>query len=510
MPDPTPTATRTSQGDDSLFQTLIATAVDGIIVIDERGVIQTYNGACERLFQYRPEEVIGQNVKILMPAPYREEHDGYIDRYKTTSEPRIIGIGREVQGQRKDGTVFPMYLSVGEGKYKGKRIFVGIIHDLTAVRRDQRAHEEQATYLATIVQSSDDAILAKTLDGIITSWNLAAERMFGYTAAEAIGQPITMLFPAELVQEEQEILSRLRARQSLERLETVRVRKDGSRIEVSVTVSPMYDSTGAIIGGSTIVRDITERKATEARLQSLRNELSHVARMTEMSQVSAAIAHELNQPLTAVLNYTNVAKRLIASQDPAQTAKAYEAVSKAGDQAVRAGQIIRRLRDFVEKRESNRAVENINAIAEDAIALGLIGAKAASVKTQTKFAVQTPPVFVDRVQIQQVMVNLLRNAVDAMLESSRRELTISTVAVDGTAVEVAVADTGPGIPDEVADRLFKPFVTTKSGGMGIGLAISQSIIESHGGRLWMVPNKDGGTVFRFTLPAAGTAEQANG
>ncbi|HEY0281310.1 MAG TPA: ATP-binding protein, partial [Rhizomicrobium sp.] len=230
------------------------------------------------------------------------------------------------------------------------------------------------------------------------------------------------------------------------------------------------------------------------------DELNHVARVTEMGQFSAALAHELNQPLAAIMNYMNVAKRLLAM--PGSEAKTQEALAKAGEQAQRAGQIIRRLRDFVEKRDGKRTAENINAIAEDAIALGLVGAKAADIKVRTAFAPHSPPVLVDRVQIQQVLVNLLRNASEAMAGLPRRELTITTADIDGKAVDVAVADTGPGIPDEVAKQLFKPFVTTKPGGMGIGLAISQSIIEAHGGHLRMTPNSGGGTVFRFRLPAA--------
>jgi two-component system sensor kinase FixL len=200
----------------------------------------------------------------------------------------------------------------------------------------------------------------------------------------------------------------------------------------------------------------------------------------------------------------NVAKRLLASPDT--KAKAQEALEKAGEQAQRAGQIIRRLRDFVEKRDSKRTEENINAIAEDAIALGLVGAKAIDIKVRTEFAPDSPPVLVDRVQIQQVMVNLLRNASEAMAGLPKRELTITTACIDGGAVEVAVADTGPGIPDEVASRLFRPFVTTKPTGMGVGLAISQSIVEAHGGRLRMTPNRGGGTIFRFDLPAAPATE----
>ncbi|MBU6297884.1 MAG: PAS domain S-box protein [Alphaproteobacteria bacterium] len=495
-----------AQSDDTLFQTLIATAVDGIMVIDELGIVQVYNKACERLFQYRADEVIGQNVKMLMPAPYREQHDGYLEHYRTSGEARIIGVGREARGQRKDGSEFPLYLSVGQGALDGKRIFVGVVHDLTQLKSEAAAREQERNFLASIVESSNDAIISKTLDGTITSWNAAAEYIFGYTAKEMIGQPISTLFPPDMIDEETFILAKLAKGESIEHYETVRRRKGGAHIDISLTVSPLYDAGGKIIGASKTARDITERKTAEARLQMLQNELTHVARLTEMGQFSAALAHELNQPLTAMLNYVNVAKRLLVSQNPDAPAKTYETIAKAGQQAQRAGQIIRRMRDFVEKRDSKRTIEDINKIAADAIALGLVGAKIANIKMHTTFADRAPAVLVDKVQIQQVLVNLLRNAAEAMAESPKRELTVTTRNIDDTAVEVAVADTGPGIPEDLAKRLFEPFVTTKAGGMGIGLAISQSIVEAHGGQLRMAPNKNGGAIFHFRLPAAPTME----
>jgi two-component system, LuxR family, sensor kinase FixL len=366
--------------EDSLFRALIKTAVDGIMVIDEVGTLQVYNDACVRLFQYGEGEVLGQNVKMLMPTPYRAEHDGYIQRYKETGEARIVGIGREVRGERKDGTTFPMYLSVGEGQLYGKRVFVGIVHDL----------------------------------------------------------------------------------------------------------SSLYH----------------ERENYEARLLSLREELVHVARVSELGQVSAGIAHELNQPLAAMLNYSNAAKRLAASGDPTAIGKVQAVVGKVAEQAERAGQIIRRMRDFVEKRDTQRAIESILTIAEDAMALGLIGAKSANIQMRFLPEPDLPLVVVDRVQIQQVLVNLLRNAVEAMAQSSQRDLTLSVTRLGADKIEVSVADTGPGISDVIADRLFMPFVTTKAHGMGIGLAISKSIIEAHGGELTAGSNPGGGTIFRFTLPVA--------
>jgi two-component system, LuxR family, sensor kinase FixL len=363
---------------DALFQTLIATAVDGIMVIDEMGTVQVYNGACERLFLYSSDDVIGKNVSMLMPAPYRREHDGYLARYKKTGERRIIGIGREVAGRRKDGTTFPMYLSVGEGTYKGKRIFVGVIHDITAANR------------------------------------------------------------------------------------------------------------------------------AEARIIELQSELVHVTRLTAMGQISSALAHELNQPLTATLNYLNAARRTTGSDLSAQAVKTGELLDKATRQIERAGHIIRRLRAFVEKRESARSVENVNTLAKDAIALGLVGTAHIGVTVSTKLEADLPRVLVDRVQIQQVLINLLRNAVEAMQESPTRTLDVATLVSEDKDIVVSVADSGPGVPPEIAEKMFQPFVTSKPGGMGVGLAISRSIVEAHGGRLWMTPNKNGGVAFCFTLPAQGT------
>lgn len=368
---------------DSLFGALIKTAVDGIMVIDESGLVQVYNQACENLFQYRQDEVLGRNVKMLMPQPYRENHDHYLEHYRTTGEARILGIGREVAGQRKDGTTFPMYLSVGEGLIAGKRLFVGIVHDLSALFR--------------------------------------------------------------------------------------------------------------------------ERESYEARLLNLREELVHVARVSEMGQVSAGIAHELNQPLAAMLNYSNAAKRLTASNAPDAMAKVQTVIAKIAEQAERAGQIVRRMRDFLEKRAGSHRVEDIVTIAEDAMALGLIGAKIPAVAIHFLTAPDLPPVLADRVQIQQVLVNLLVNAVEAMAASPQRELTLAVARHDPGFVEVIVTDSGPGIDPAIAERLFIPFVTTKPHGMGIGLAISKSIIEAHGGAMTAGANPTGGAQFRFTIPVAPAA-----
>lgn len=365
--------------EDSLFQALLSTAVDGIIVIDSHGIISLYSASAQKLFGYAPEEVLGRNVNMLMPSPYREEHDGYLENYAHTGRKKIIGIGREVVGRRRDGTTFPMYLSVGESVLNGSRIFVGIVHDLTS------------------------------------------------------------------------------------------------------------------------------RTITAQRVQDLQGELLHASRLSAMGQMTAALAHELNQPLSAILNYINAARRTLSNINDPAAGRVLDLVDKAVTQTARAGQIIRQLRDFVEKRESSRAPANINLVIEEALLLASISSADPNVKVIIAFEPNLPPVMIDKVQVQQVIVNLARNAIEAMQAVTERKLRLAT-ALEPEGVTITVSDSGPGLAPEVADRLFHPFVSTKEKGMGIGLSICQSIIEAHGGRISAGQGALGGADFRIVLPLASEAE----
>ena len=484
----------------ALFDVLASTAVDGIIVIDKSAKILFFNQACVKLFQYAPDDVLGKNVRVLMPEPYRKEHDEYVARYQKTHEAHIIGIGREVRGQRKDGSVFPMYLSVGEGHFDGATVYVGIVHDLTAMRAEEERREASDRHLAEIVASSDDIILSKTLGGIVTSWNAAAERIFGYSAEEILGQPITLIIPQELHAEEDEILRRVAAGESITHYETVRRGKSGEDIQVSLSVSPLRDSNGRIVGVSKIARDVTAKKAAEAQSDMLQAELAHISRVNAIGQLSSALAHELNQPLTAIMNYVGAAKRRLKANGGGETEKASALLDRALEQTERAGKIIHRLRGFLERREPNRAEEDINEIVQEAVALGFVGAAQENVALKLDLEPDLPLVLIDRIQIEQVLVNLIRNAGEAMRGEETKSLSVSTYLAGKKNMEIAVADTGPGIPEDVAAQLFQPFVTTKETGMGVGLSICRTIVEAHGGRIWMTPNPEGGTIFKFQLP----------
>jgi two-component system, LuxR family, sensor kinase FixL len=372
---------RNLQAREAHLRSILDTVPDATVVIDEHGIMQSFNLAAERLFGYTEAQVVGRNVSILMPSPYREEHDAYIARYLTTGEKRIIGIDRVVAGQRKDGSTFPMKLAVGEMHSGDRRFFTGFI------------------------------------------------------------------------------------------------------------------------------RDLTERQDTEHRLQELQGELARLSRLTAMGEMASTLAHEMNQPLSAISNYLQGCRRLLEGIGHPNAAKAKDALSETTKQTLRAGQIIRQLREFVARGETDKRPENLNKLIEETSALALMGAKELGVKTVFRYDNRVGTVLVDKTQIQQVLHNLMRNAIEAMQDSPRKELIVETKRADGGLVEVSIADTGSGLDSDVAERLFQPFVTSKATGMGVGLSISKRIIEAHDGDIEAAPNPQGGTVFRFTLQEGAAAAE---
>jgi two-component system sensor kinase FixL len=255
------------------------------------------------------------------------------------------------------------------------------------------------------------------------------------------------------------------------------------------------------------IHDITERQQVELRLQDLQAELAHVGRISGMVSLASSLAHELNQPLTAVANYCETARDLLAAPtDDGTIETVREALDKAAKEAVRAGQIVRRLRNFIGNGATERQVESLTRLITEANALALVGSKEHGIEVHVELDPDADLVFVDRVQIQQVLTNLITNAIDAMIEREVRSLTIRTAAGPEDLVTLSIEDTGSGISEAVAPRLFQPFVTSKKTGMGIGLSICRTIVEAHGGRIWCEPRAGGGTAFHFTLPAGGGHE----
>ncbi len=350
--------------------------------------------------------------------------------------------------------------------------------------------------LASIVEDSQDAIIGKDLTGRITSWNRAAEQMFGYPAQEIVDQPVLLLFPERLRSEEAMIINRLRKGEHIDHYETQRLHKDGREIEVALTVSPIRAAGGEVVGASKILRDITEAKLMRRELEALRGELSHVSRLNDMGQMATALAHELNQPLAAISMYVAGVLRLL---DRGDVENAKVGCVKAADQVERAGGIIRRLRDFVAKREATRRREDLRDVIHEAAGLALLERE--GVDLTVRIADDARHAVIDRVQIQQVLMNLIRNALEAMAQEPARRIAVSARRGDPERVEIEVADSGPGLAPEVLERLFQPFTTTKSEGMGVGLSLCRTIVETEGGHIAGGNGETGGAWFRFTVPA---------
>lgn len=356
------------------LQSILDTVPDATVVIDANGIMQSFNTSAVRQFGYSVEEATGQNVSMLMPTPYREQHDGYLTRYLTTGEKRIIGIDRVVVGRRKDGSTFPMKLAVGQMRVGGRTYFTGFI------------------------------------------------------------------------------------------------------------------------------RDLTEREESQAKLDQARNELTRLARVNELGEMASTLAHELNQPLSAIANYVQGCRRMLERLDDEIASRMRGALEETAKQALRAGDIIRHLREFVTRGDTEKGPEDLKKLIEEAGALALVGSRERGIKSVFEYGLEDTVVIADRVQIQQVLINLMRNAMEAMRDSKVRVLTVTTRPAGDDRLQVEVADTGPGIAEDIAPQLFQPFVTSKPNGMGVGLSISRRIIESHGGELTVRRNEAGGATFTFTLP----------
>jgi two-component system sensor kinase FixL len=371
---------------------------------------------------------------------------------------------------------------------------------------------ERAAYLQSVLDTVPDAMILIDADGIIQSYSSTAERMFGYTAEESVGQNVSMLMPAPDRQRHDLYLAhyhRTGERRVIGRSRTtVGLRKDGSTFPMELSVSEMRAEDCRLYTG--FARDMTDRQTAQRQIQDLQDELLHISRLSAMGEMASTLAHELNQPLAAATGYLNGMQRLLDAQAVPDLTLVRDAAVRAAEQTRRAGDIIRRLRGFVTQGKGEREVENVADLVREAAALALIGAKEAGVHVSFALGETPSHAAVDRIQIQQVLVNLIRNAMEAMEAVQHRRLVLSVLKTAGSLIEVAVADTGGGISADIAARLFQPFNSSKAHGMGLGLSISRTIVEAHGGRLWAEANPDGGTIFRFSLTTAGSDQETIG
>lgn len=484
----------------SMLAAIVESAEDAIAGKTLDGVVTSWNGAAERIFGYGAAEMIGQPIALLAPPEAVDEMPRILDRIRRGE--RIAHY--ETQRRHKDGRIIDVALTISPIRDAVGRIIGAskIARDITDAKRTTSALVEREALLRSVLDTVPDGMVVIDEHGIIQSFSAAAERMFGYTADEVCGRNVSILMASPYRENHDGYLARYLATGErriigLSRIVTGR-RKDGLVFPLQLWVGEVREGGRRLFTG--FVHDLTQRQQTLKQVQELQTELTHVSRLTEMGQMASALAHEINQPLTAVTNYLEAARRMLARTDAAAGTRAASILENASAQVVRATQIIHRLREFVRKGESDRRPAPIGMLVEEASALALIGARDRGAKVDLRIAAELPEIAVDRIQIEQVVVNLVRNAIEAMEGGARQELTVTAApGVDG-GVEISVADTGPGIAPQAAERLFQPFVTTKQNGMGIGLSICRAIVEAHGGALRAEPNPAGGTIFRFTLP----------
>ena len=357
--------------------------------------------------------------------------------------------------------------------------------------------------LDAILATAPDAMVIIDEQGIVLHFSAVAEQLFGYAPAEVIGQNISFLMPSPHRELHDQYIRHYLDTGIKRIINTGRVveaeRRDGSRFPMQLYIGEAVTGGRRVFTG--FIHDLTERYAHESRVQELQAELAHASRLSAVGTLASALAHELNQPLTAIANYMSAARDILQNKDSAELDMLREAFAEAAEQSLRAGQIVRRLRDYVSKREIVRERVPIARIISEATTIGLVGAREKGVSWSID-AGRAGEVMGDRVQLQQVMVNLMRNAVEAMQTQPVKMLTIIADRIEPGRVEVTVTDTGTGLDPEVAANLFQPFLTTKRHGMGLGLSICKTIVEAHGGELDAFPNPAGGTVFRFTLAGA--------
>jgi two-component system, LuxR family, sensor kinase FixL len=471
--------------DAARWRSIIESAVDGIIVIDERGRIEAFNPAAERLFGYTEDEVRGRNVNVLMPTPYHEEHDGYLARYLATGAKTIIGIGREVTGLRRDGTTFPLHLSVGEMLLLGGRKFTGILHDLTErVSLENRLRASEARWRA-VVESAVDAIIVIDAHGRIEAFNPAAARLFGYSEQEVTGRNVSMLMPSPYHEQHDDYLERY-LHTGIHKIigtgrEVTGLRRDGTTFPLHLSVGEMSVAGERKFTG--ILHDLSARVAMEARLR----EQEALARLGEMA---AVLAHEIKNPLAAVRGAIQVIGTRLPS-DSKDAAIVKEIVSRIDS----LNELMKDLLLFARPPRPRLIPLQIRALLSSTAALVREDPALNAVRIEVEGDDTT--ISADPGLLQIVFLNLLVNGAQAVGRGGAIRITVDSADSD---CRVRVKDNGPGIVWEIREKIFTPFFTTKSRGSGLGLPTAKRLIEAHRGTIDIQCPPDGGTIVTVQLP----------
>ena len=474
-----------------------------IYMLDPEGRVTIWNEGAERLKGWSEQEAVGRHCSVFYPADAVQTGKPEADLERALVQGKFE---EEDWRLRKDGSEFLAHVSItalrdSSGALRG---FGKVVRDATGERAAESAHKASASHLRSILSTVPDPMIVIDEHGIILSFSAAAERLFGFSEAEVRGSNVSMLMPSPDRERHDGYLERYLATGERKIIGIGRgvigVRRDGSTFPMDLSVGEAIGETQRVFTG--FIRDLTERQETQERLDELQSKLIHVARVSAMGTMASTLAHELNQPITAVANYVEAVRDLLAEANPEDLLMIREALDDSVREALRAGQIVRRLRDFVARGEVEKTIEDLPALITEAGALGLMGAREKGVDAHFALDPGATKVLLDKVQIQQVLINLLRNAMEAMAGSAERHLWISSCREKAGFIRVTVADSGPGVSPEVAEQLFTAFVSTKSEGMGLGLSICRTIVEANGGRIWLEPRPGGGSQFHFTLVEA--------
>lgn len=483
------------------LRTVVETAVDGVILIDDHGQILMFNPACERLFGYTSAEVQGKNVKILMPSPYHEEHDDYLQNYRQTGQQRIIGIGREVVGRRKDGSTFPMDLSVGESREEGETVFVGVIHDLSERKQVEQALRESAEQLKAVVETAVDGVILIDAHGRILVFNPACERLFGYRDKEVKGENVKVLMPPPYYHEHDGYLENYRTSGQRRIIgigrEVVGKRRDGSTFPMDLSVGETQKDGAAVFVG--VIHDLSERKRAE-------EQLIQAQKMESVGQLSGGIAHDFNNLLTVIIgNAEALAERLKARPDLAQMA---DSILAAG---LRGADLTSHLLAFSRRQVLTPAKIDCSLLISGMERM-IRRTLQEDVVIRTRINPELHAAFADATQLQTAVLNLVINARDAMPRGGNLTIAAENITVDdsyhpevtpGAYVMIVITDEGEGMSAEVRERAFEPFFTTKEVGSGSGLGLSMvyGFVNQSGGHLTIYSELGLGTCVRLYLPA---------
>lgn len=486
-------------------QALMEATVDAVVVIDHHGRMTAVNDATSRIFGYRADELLGENVSMLMPEPHRNAHDGHLARYLETGVGRIIGIGREVPAQRKDGSVFPMRLSVGRIRESNPPRFVGLLRDVTPEHLAQRALETERDRARAFLELHDSILLEIDAARRVREINARGSELLGAAVPEILGRDWLDLIHGDSERERARTMltSALASGQSRER-EYDGLDLSGERRRVYWRCVARRAADGSPAGWLCSGADVTDRAAREVIARMTQDRLTRVARLATVGELAAGVAHEINQPLTAITTYARACARYLEMPQP-DFDEIKEAVREIGTEGLRAAEIVRRLRRMARTDNGDeRTPLAVDSLIEELRSLLLADARMYDVRLVFKFGGGLPPVLANGTQLQQVVLNLVRNAFEALGEipAGSRTVEIATARAADGEVEITVTDNGPGIADSVADKLFEQFTTTKETGTGLGLAISRTVVQAHRGRIGTRKAQPHGAVFYVQLPAA--------